>query len=116
MPKGKKGKGGKGKAAKLTEEEKILKMEQKMLQEEEMRQKKEEMLAQFLKDKLAKEEKNSKFNLSKLQNQWRVIMRESKFNLQKCSLLFLLDSTSCYIFETNLKVFLDLGFTMTGPT
>jgi len=78
MPKGKKGKGGKGKAAKLTEEEKILKMEQKMLQEEEMRQKKEEMLAQFLKDKLAKEEKNSKFNLSKLQNQWRVIMRETK--------------------------------------
>ena len=30
-----------------------------------------------LQDKLAKEEKNAKFNLNKLQNQWRVIMRES---------------------------------------
>ena len=54
-------------------------MEQKLLQEEEMRKKKEEMMTQFLKDKLIKEEKSVKFNMSKLQNQWRVIMRECKF-------------------------------------
>ena len=29
-------------------------------------------------DKLLKEEKSTKFNLNKLQNQWRVIMREGK--------------------------------------
>lgn len=51
-------------------------MERKALAEEEMKRKKEDMLTQFLKDKLAKEEKSSKFNLSKLQHQWRVIMRE----------------------------------------
>jgi hypothetical protein len=32
-------------------------------------------------DKLAKEEKSSKFNLHKLQNQWRVIMREGWYFL-----------------------------------
>lgn len=53
-------------------------MERKALAEEEMKRKKEDMLTQFLKDKLAKEEKSSKFNLSKLQHQWRVIMREAK--------------------------------------
>lgn len=75
MPK-KSAKKGKGKMAKMTEEERILFMEQKLLAEEEMRQKKQEMLTQFLKDKLAKEERCSKFNFTKLQNQWRVIMRE----------------------------------------
>ena len=79
MPKGsgKKGKKG-GKMAKMTEEQRILFMEQKLLAEEEMRRKKEEMLTQFLKDKLAKEEKSTKFNLTKLQNQWRTVMREAK--------------------------------------
>lgn len=79
MPK-KSAKKGKGKMAKMTEEERILFMEQKLLAEEEMRQKKQEMLTQFLKDKLAKEERCSKFNFTKLQNQWRVIMREGKSN------------------------------------
>ena len=79
MPKGSGKKGGKkGKMAKMTEEQRILHMEQKLLAEEEMRRKKEEMLTQFLKDKLTKEEKNTNFNLKKLQNQWRVIMREAK--------------------------------------
>lgn len=76
MPKKKSGK--KGKMAKMTEEEKILAMERKLLLEEEMRKKKEEMLTKFLKDKLLKEETYTKFNMSKLQNQWRVIMREAK--------------------------------------
>ena len=70
--------GKKGKLAKMTEEERILYLEQKLLAEEEMRRKKEEMLTQYLKDRLSKEEQNTKFNMSKLQNQWRVIMRESK--------------------------------------
>ena len=33
---------------------------------------------QFLKDKLLKEERASKFNMNKLNHQWRNIMRESK--------------------------------------
>jgi len=74
----KKKKSGKKKLAKMTEEERLLYMEQKRLAEEEMKKKKEDMLTQFLKDKLIKEEKSSKFNLNKLQNQWRVIMREAK--------------------------------------
>jgi len=71
-------KGGKGKLARMTEEERILHMERKLLAEEEMKRKKEDMLTQFLKDKLSKEEKCSKFNQNKLQHQWRVIMREAK--------------------------------------
>jgi len=66
------------KKSKLTEEEKLLRAEQKLLEEEEMRRRKEEMLTQFLKDKLGKEERNTKFNTTKLQNQWRVMMREAK--------------------------------------
>jgi len=62
----------------LTEEEKLLLLEQKALQEQEMRKKKEEMLMQFLKDKLAKEEKSSKININKLNQKWRQIMREAK--------------------------------------
>ena len=62
----------------MTEEQRLIYMEQKLLEEEEARKQKEDMMSQFLKDKLAKEEKSVKFNLSKLQNQWRVIMRESK--------------------------------------
>ena len=71
-------KAAKGKMARMTEEERILHMERKALAEEEMKRKKEDMLAQFLKDKLGKEEKSSKFNMNKLQHQWRVIMREGK--------------------------------------
>jgi hypothetical protein len=62
----------------MTEEERKVFLEQQMLAEEEERKRKEEMLGQFLKDKLAKEEKNTKFNLTKLQNQWRAIMRQGK--------------------------------------
>ncbi|XP_046351485.2 dynein regulatory complex subunit 2-like [Haliotis rufescens] len=67
-----------GKLAKMTEEERIAYEDQKRLAEEEMRKKKEDMLAQFMKDKLTKEEKASKFNLNKLNHQWRNIMREAK--------------------------------------
>merc|ERR1711962_1946573 len=47
------------------------------------------MLTQFLKDKLTKEEKATKFNMTKLQNQWRVIMRESKSAALKKDILIL---------------------------
>ncbi|XP_033628465.1 dynein regulatory complex subunit 2-like [Asterias rubens] len=75
--KGKKS-GKKGKLAKMTEEERILYLEQKMLAEEEMKKKKEDMLNQFLKDKLVKEEKNTRFNMYKITHQWRNIMRAAK--------------------------------------
>ncbi|KAL5016348.1 hypothetical protein ScPMuIL_005937 [Solemya velum] len=77
MPGKKKGKKS-GKLSKMTEEERLAYEEQKRLAEEEMKKKKEDMLTQFLKDKLSKEEKATRFNLNKLNNQWRNIMREAK--------------------------------------
>jgi len=76
--KAKKGKKKKSKLSKMTEEERIIYFEQKALEEEEMRKKKEEMLMQFLKDKLAKEEKSSSININKLNEKWRQIMRKAK--------------------------------------
>lgn len=73
MPK-KKGSGKKS----MSEDERIAYEEQKRLAEEEMRKKKEDVLAQFLKDKLSKEEKATRYNLNKLNHQWRNIMREAK--------------------------------------
>ncbi|XP_077967631.1 dynein regulatory complex subunit 2-like isoform X2 [Styela clava] len=67
-----------GKLAKMSEEERILFLEQKALAEEELRKKKEDLLMQFLKDKLGKEEKSTKVNLNRLNQQWRQIMRDSK--------------------------------------
>ncbi|KAH3890956.1 dynein regulatory complex subunit 2-like [Dreissena polymorpha] len=67
-----------GKLSKMTEEERLAYEEQKRLAEEEMRKKKEDMLTQFLKDKLTKEERATRFNLNKLNHQWRNIMREAK--------------------------------------
>ncbi|KAK3083899.1 hypothetical protein FSP39_004880 [Pinctada imbricata] len=74
MPKKK----GSGKLSKMTEEERLAYEEQKRLAEEEMQKKKEDMLTQFLKDKLTKEERATRFNMNKLNHQWRNIMRESK--------------------------------------
>ncbi|XP_042307346.1 dynein regulatory complex subunit 2 [Sceloporus undulatus] len=62
----------------LSEEERLLMMQQKQLAEEEMAKKKEDMLAQFLKDKLAKEEHNSTLNMHKINLQWRTVLREIK--------------------------------------
>ncbi|XP_021490577.1 dynein regulatory complex subunit 2 isoform X1 [Meriones unguiculatus] len=73
MPK----KGKKFKAA-LTDEEQLLLFQQKMLAEEEATKKKERLIAQFLKDKLAKEEHNSNLNLNKINTQWRTVLREVK--------------------------------------
>ncbi|XP_062979205.1 dynein regulatory complex subunit 2 [Elgaria multicarinata webbii] len=62
----------------LTEEERMLLMQQKQLAEEEMIKKKEDVLAQFLKEKLAKEERNSVVNMHKINLQWRTVLREVK--------------------------------------
>ncbi len=62
----------------MTDEERILYMEQKMLLEAEARKKKEDLLNELLKEKLTKEEKNTKNNLNKINYQWRSIMRDSK--------------------------------------
>ncbi|EDV20189.1 Coiled-coil domain-containing protein 65 [Trichoplax sp. H2] len=78
MPPRKKGSAKKKKLANMTEEERLLYLEQKQLAEEEMRKNKEDLLTQFLKEKLGKEEKYSKFNINKLNYQWRAIMREAK--------------------------------------
>ena len=66
------------KLAKMSEEERAAFLEKQRLMDEENQRKKEEMLSRFLKDKLVKEEKASKLNLLKIQNQWRAIMRKSK--------------------------------------
>ncbi|XP_077779920.1 dynein regulatory complex subunit 2 isoform X2 [Podarcis muralis] len=66
------------KRAALTDEERLIMMQQKRLAEEEMTKKKEDMLAQFLKEKLAKEERNSELNLHKITLQWRTVLREVK--------------------------------------
>ncbi|XP_078390530.1 dynein regulatory complex subunit 2 [Cetorhinus maximus] len=66
------------KMAKMTEEEQLLYMQQKMLEAEEMQKKKEDMLNQFLKDKLSKEEHNTRLNTLKLNEKWRTVMREAK--------------------------------------
>ena len=66
------------KLAKMSEADRAEFLEKQRLQDEENQRKKEEMLSRFLKDKLIKEEKTSKLNLVKIQNQWRSIMRKSK--------------------------------------
>lgn len=66
------------KLAKMSEEERAAYLEKQKLLEEENQRRKEEMLSRFLKDKLVKEEKASKLNMLKIQNQWRDIMRKSK--------------------------------------
>ena len=62
----------------MTDEERVLYMEQKMLLEAEARKKKEDLLNELLKEKLAKEEKNTKNNMNKINYQWRAIMRDAK--------------------------------------
>ncbi|XP_030634041.1 dynein regulatory complex subunit 2 [Chanos chanos] len=77
MPKKGTKKGG-GKQAGLTEEERLLNMQQKAKAEEEMAKRKEDMLTQFLKDKLQKEERNSRVNLYKLREKWRALLRQGR--------------------------------------
>lgn len=62
----------------MTDEERVLYMEQKMLLEQEAKKKKEDLINELLKEKLMKEEKNTKHNLNKINFQWRSIMRDAK--------------------------------------
>lgn len=62
----------------MTEEEKIQYEEKKLLLEEEMKKKKEDLLVQFLKDKMAKEEKFTKMNMLIINDRWRAIRRDVK--------------------------------------
>ncbi|XP_023280568.1 coiled-coil domain-containing protein 65 [Seriola lalandi dorsalis] len=75
MPKKAK-KGGGGKGGGRTERLEFL--QQRAQAEEEMAKKREETLAQFLKDKLEKEEKNTAENLRKLNEGWRAILRQTR--------------------------------------
>lgn len=63
---------------KLTDEEKLVLAEQQALAAAELAQKKSEVATKFLKEKLQMEEKNSKINLSKINQQWRQILRKVK--------------------------------------
>ncbi|KAJ7999153.1 hypothetical protein DPEC_G00212440 [Dallia pectoralis] len=67
-----------GKQAGMTEEERVLYMQQRVQAEDEMAKRKEDMLTQFLKDKLQKEERNSSVNLHKLTTQWRAVLRQTR--------------------------------------
>ncbi|XP_055862303.1 dynein regulatory complex subunit 2-like isoform X2 [Biomphalaria glabrata] len=62
----------------MTEEEKAAYEEMKRFAEEELQRKREIILRKYMKDKLAKEEKATNYNLHKLNHQWRTIMREAK--------------------------------------
>jgi hypothetical protein len=66
------------KLAKMSEEDRAAYLEQQKQLAEDNQRKKEEMLSRFLKEKLIKEEKASKLNMLKIQNQWRDIMRKSE--------------------------------------
>ncbi|KAG1942234.1 dynein regulatory complex subunit 2 isoform X2 [Pimephales promelas] len=72
------GKKGGGKHAGMTEEERLLYMQQKAQAEEDTAKRKEDMLTHFLKDKLKEEEKNTALNLYKLRQQWRAILTQTK--------------------------------------
>ncbi|NXS39379.1 DRC2 protein, partial [Balaeniceps rex] len=65
-------------AAPMAVEDGLLLLQSQALAEEEAAKTKGEMLTLFLKDKLAKEERNSTLNLHKLSTQWRAVLRETK--------------------------------------
>ncbi|KAK1192436.1 DRC2 protein, partial [Pygoscelis papua] len=62
----------------MAAEDGLLLLQSQALAEEEAAKTKGEMLARFLKDKLAKEERSSALNLHKLSAQWRAVLRETK--------------------------------------
>merc|ERR1712126_196175 len=74
MAKGKKGK----KNSNLTDEERFQKEQEKAAAEEAERIAQQQMILNYLKDKLAKEEKYSRLNNKKLVEKWRAIMRQAK--------------------------------------
>ncbi|KAM9482184.1 dynein regulatory complex subunit 2 [Clarias gariepinus] len=76
MPKKGVKKRGSGKL--MTEEERLVLLQQKTQAEEESAKIKEDVLTQFLKDKLQKEERNSIVNLHKLNQQWRANLRQTR--------------------------------------
>ncbi|XP_035998579.1 dynein regulatory complex subunit 2 [Fundulus heteroclitus] len=62
----------------LTEEERLLQLQQRAQAEEETARKKEETLTLYLKDKLQKEQRNTAVNLLKLTDSWRRSLRQSR--------------------------------------
>ena len=68
----------KDKLKNMTEEERVEYLHQKQLEEEELLKNQERALLDFLKEKVIREEKYSKLNSLKLQDKWRMILREAK--------------------------------------
>nr|CAX73119.1 Coiled-coil domain-containing protein 65 [Schistosoma japonicum] len=66
------------KLKKMTDEEKVIYLEQQRIINEELKTKKMTLLTQYLQDKLIHEEKFTKLNQAKLIHYWRTIMRETK--------------------------------------
>ncbi|MEQ2312988.1 hypothetical protein AMECASPLE_036998 [Ameca splendens] len=62
----------------VTEEERLLQLQQRAQAEEEMAKKKEETLTLYLKDKLQKEQRNASVNLLKLIESWRKNLRQAR--------------------------------------
>lgn len=62
----------------MTNEEKMVLMEQQALAAQEEGEKRMELASKFLKEKLEQEEKNTRISVSKLNQQWRQIMRKVK--------------------------------------
>ncbi|XP_030231505.1 dynein regulatory complex subunit 2 [Gadus morhua] len=78
MPKKGSKKDGGGKGSGMTDEERVVFLQQRAEAEKDNAKRKEEMLTQFLEDKLQKEEKNTAVNLHKLTQQWRVVLRRAR--------------------------------------
>lgn len=72
------GKKKKEKKGKLSDDERLMQLEQQSIKAMEMKRRREEMMRAVLKDRLMAEEKNSNLNTLKIRNQWRVIKREAK--------------------------------------
>lgn len=62
----------------MTEEEKAAYWEAKKAEEEEILKNQERALLDFLKEKVAREDKYTKTNMLKIQEKWRIIMRDIK--------------------------------------
>lgn len=68
----------------MTDEERVLYLEQKMLAEQEERKKQEDLMNQVLRSKMVKEVKFTRNNMNKINFQWLFLMRDIKAkDLQK---------------------------------
>uniref|UniRef100_T1GIU1 Dynein regulatory complex subunit 2 n=1 Tax=Megaselia scalaris TaxID=36166 RepID=T1GIU1_MEGSC len=75
---GKKKGGAKNKLAKMSEEERARYLQHRADVEVETRRRKQQLISLYMKNKLKKEENFSRLNLSKINQEWRSILRNIK--------------------------------------